>query len=142
MEAIFIVMKVHRQVTCTLSVLSASTADYFPWLSPVTVPLNLHQPINVLQLLSGEQTCRLDDVVKLIYLHGRGQVSWVRIEREGPIPMGHCTGEGCVVKSSLFLENQGNQVLRSMDHWLCPDGGRTEDRRKESPGGGGWESGS
>jgi hypothetical protein len=82
--------------------------------------------------------CRLYDVLKLIYLHGRGQVSWVGIEREGPIPMGHCTGEGCVMKSSLFLENQSNQVLKSlgMDHWLCLDGGRTEDRRRESPGGG------
>lgn len=40
------------------------------------------------------------------YLHGRGQIPWVRIEREGPIPMGHGAGERRIVKSSLLLEKQ------------------------------------
>jgi hypothetical protein len=59
----------------------------------------------MLQLSLGEKKPeKLCDALKLIepiYLHGRGQIPWVRIEREGSIPMGHC-----VVKSSLFLENQ------------------------------------
>lgn len=116
---------INSRVTCTLSVLLASTVETCVGF-PGTIPLNLHPPVSVLQPLSGEQTCRLYDVLRLTYLHGWGQVSWVRIEREGPIPMGHCTGEGCVVKSSLFLENQGNQVRR----------------QKESPGGGAEVTGS
>lgn len=69
--------------------------------------------INKLQLplekkMKPAELCNALKPEEQFYLHGRGQIPWVRIEREGPIPMGHCTGERCVVKSSLLLEEQYN----------------------------------
>lgn len=70
--------------------------------SPLTMKLQL--PLGK----RNQQNCVMLDTRKPLYLHGRGQISWVRIEREGPVPMGHGAGEGCIVKSSLLLEKQCN----------------------------------
>lgn len=56
------------------------------------------------------ELCNVLKPVEPIYLHGRGQISRVRIEGEGPIPMGHCTGERCIVKSSLLLKKEKKQT--------------------------------
>lgn len=49
-----------------------------------------------------------------IYLHRRGQIPWVRIERERPIPMGHCTRERSVMKSSLLLGKKKKTIQLSL----------------------------
>ena len=70
--------------------------------------MNARLLINNLPLSLGKikpaELCNALKPVGPIYLHGRGQIPWVRIEREGSIPMGHCAGERCIVKSSLLLE--------------------------------------
>lgn len=74
--------------------------------------MNAGQLINKLPLPLGKtkpaELCNALKPAGPIYLHGRGQIPWVRIEREGPIPMGHGARECCIVKSSLLLEKQYN----------------------------------
>lgn len=107
---------------------------------------------NKLQLPLGkrnQQDCVMLETRKPVYLHGRGQISWVRIEGEGPIPMGHGPGESCIVKSSLLLEKQHNWVYMSLtvQHWVGPEGrwlcegGLQSEGKPRGGRGGQWGSG-
>lgn len=114
--------------------------------------MNARLLINKLPLSLGKikpaELCNALKPVGPIYLHGRGQIPWVRIEREGSIPMGHCAGERCIVKSSLLLEkirlslNEPNYTAHWVwfeGRWLCE--GRLQRRGKtREKRGSQWES--